>query len=461
MRRERNYVRTLWLPIAATIGLFSQPASAQTSLSGALEDLQLHWTTENSPYILENKVVVPVGKTLVIDEGVQVFGQFAGVLQVEGSLQVNGKKANPVGFSGQPGSGGWPGIILTETAGPSRISGAFLIGSHAAGILSNANDFEIEDFIIFESSLINIISRAGQIKISRSYIVGGLIGIQLNEGASIDIKNSVIRDTSVGIYIYVNEDMGDSKIVHTTFDDIRNVGHFASSGAIIVDVIDETSFTSIVLKNSIVSNSDNGFVRMGSTTNQSLTTSVGYSNFWNVGKNMIGAIDSDDTLINVDPMYVGGDVANNLHLSKGSPCIDVAQPLSGISMDYDQSRRPQGFGPDMGAYEFNETPRCGDGHIDDGEQCDDGNVSNWDACTNTCKVPTCGDGFINDPTEECDDGNARSNDGCSAMCIREVTEQSADGGGCVIAAAPRPGAPGDSSFFAAILLALLYRRAKY
>jgi MYXO-CTERM domain-containing protein len=35
---------------------------------------------------------------------------------------------------------------------------------------------------------------------------------------------------------------------------------------------------------------------------------------------------------------------------------------------------------------------------------------------------TCGDGFINDPSEVCDDGNLNTGDGCDAACLLEVGE---------------------------------------
>ena len=36
-------------------------------------------------------------------------------------------------------------------------------------------------------------------------------------------------------------------------------------------------------------------------------------------------------------------------------------------------------------------PVCGNGTTETGEQCDDGNAVSTDACTNTCKLPACGD----------------------------------------------------------------------
>jgi cysteine-rich repeat protein len=76
-------------------------------------------------------------------------------------------------------------------------------------------------------------------------------------------------------------------------------------------------------------------------------------------------------------------------------------------------------------------PRCGDGHLDPGEECDDGNHSNEDDCLNDCTQARCGDGFVHvrgtPPFEECDDGNLAPGDGCSATCRAECGNGVIDG----------------------------------
>lgn len=79
---------------------------------------------------------------------------------------------------------------------------------------------------------------------------------------------------------------------------------------------------------------------------------------------------------------------------------------------------------------------CGDGFLWSGmEQCDDGNNDDHDACRNTCVSATCGDGVHRTgelrrrvsavslivpadlaSSEECDDGNADDNDACLNTC---------------------------------------------
>jgi len=68
-------------------------------------------------------------------------------------------------------------------------------------------------------------------------------------------------------------------------------------------------------------------------------------------------------------------------------------------------------------------PVCGDARVDDSddpaldEECDDGNTKDDDDCTNTCKLPLCGDGVLQaGNNEECDDGNDVDSDGCTQLC---------------------------------------------
>jgi cysteine-rich repeat protein len=62
------------------------------------------------------------------------------------------------------------------------------------------------------------------------------------------------------------------------------------------------------------------------------------------------------------------------------------------------------------------TPVCGDGIVEGGESCDDGNNSNSDTCLTSCRLASCGDGFVRAGVEKCDDGNMRDGDSCSANC---------------------------------------------
>ncbi len=61
-------------------------------------------------------------------------------------------------------------------------------------------------------------------------------------------------------------------------------------------------------------------------------------------------------------------------------------------------------------------PVCGDGVVEGSEQCDDGNYDNADYCLATCRIASCGDGYLEAGVEECDDGNNRGGDACEPDC---------------------------------------------
>ena len=61
---------------------------------------------------------------------------------------------------------------------------------------------------------------------------------------------------------------------------------------------------------------------------------------------------------------------------------------------------------------------CGDGFIHDGvEFCDDANQVDDDECSNTCASATCGDGVVQMASEQCDDANAIDTDECTGTCM--------------------------------------------
>jgi cysteine-rich repeat protein len=72
---------------------------------------------------------------------------------------------------------------------------------------------------------------------------------------------------------------------------------------------------------------------------------------------------------------------------------------------------------------------CGDGYASAGEACDDGNDSSIDACTTSCVLAACGDGFVQRVAgEHCDDGNMAGGDACPSDCRHRVISMELGGG---------------------------------
>jgi cysteine-rich repeat protein len=107
--------------------------------------------------------------------------------------------------------------------------------------------------------------------------------------------------------------------------------------------------------------------------------------------------ESFDCNINCTPASCGDQIVNT---TRGEECDD------GNNVDND------------GCNNNCETPDCGNGVIEVGEDCDDGaNNSDTasDACRRDCTNPFCGDGIV-DSNEDCDDANDVDNDNCTNTC---------------------------------------------
>ncbi|TGU72114.1 hypothetical protein E4633_07275, partial [Geomonas terrae] len=92
------------------------------------------WTKSNSPYVVLNNILVPVGTTLTVEPGVVVKFDKDRVLQINGTLLARGTFAQPIIFtSGQtsPAAGDWGRIYFdaTSTAAVFDSAGNYLNGS--------------------------------------------------------------------------------------------------------------------------------------------------------------------------------------------------------------------------------------------------------------------------------------------------------------------------------------------
>ena len=76
--------------------------------------------------------------------------------------------------------------------------------------------------------------------------------------------------------------------------------------------------------------------------------------------------------------------------------------LDNCELPPDPSDPACGWFSDMGAFEYQSAPECGDHVIDPGEACDDGNTGDGDGCSATCDcglvdATSCADVLAADP----------------------------------------------------------------
>lgn len=117
----------------------------------------------------------------------------------------------------------------------------------------------------------------------------------------------------------------------------------------------------IDLRNNILANTQTVGTRYGlyNSSNASIFAFINYNDYFaqNVGflgsdmatlATWQGVTSQDGNSSSADPIFVG---ASDLHLQAGSPMIDHAVTLPGITLDYDGDTRPSGIANDIGADE--------------------------------------------------------------------------------------------------------------
>jgi len=102
---------------------------------------------KDSPYVLEQSVVVAATDTLVIEPGVTVLmGEFA-KLMIQGSVRIAGTNDKPVVFSGADSVANWNGFHIMSSAQPFEIKNLTVENAfrntifRSSGTLENVNFF--------------------------------------------------------------------------------------------------------------------------------------------------------------------------------------------------------------------------------------------------------------------------------------------------------------------------------
>ncbi|MDD3633513.1 MAG: right-handed parallel beta-helix repeat-containing protein, partial [Candidatus Cloacimonetes bacterium] len=105
-------------------GLILMPLSA-TDVNGNQSGT---WTLANSPYNMIGSVTVPVGTSLTIEPGVNIYAMGNYYLTVQGTLYAVGTEADTIRFkSGQTDPNAlWKGIRLENESSPSSISYCYI-----------------------------------------------------------------------------------------------------------------------------------------------------------------------------------------------------------------------------------------------------------------------------------------------------------------------------------------------
>ena len=168
---------------------------------------------KDSPYVLEQGVVVGATDTLVIESGVTVLmGEFA-KLMIQGSVKIAGTNDKPVIFSGADSVANWNGFHIMSSAVPFEIKNLTVENAfrntifRSSGTLENVNFFNnYYGLWVDESSNVTLTRctfahnryalsvRAGRVVSNGTSISENVYGLYLETEGKLDGDSDLIRN---------------------------------------------------------------------------------------------------------------------------------------------------------------------------------------------------------------------------------------------------------------------------
>lgn len=168
---------------------------------------------KDSPYVLEQSVVVGAKDTLVIEPGVTVLmGEFA-KLMIQGSVKIAGTNDKPVVFSGADSVANWNGFHIMSSAGPFEIKNLTVENAfrntifRSSGTLENVNFFNnYYGLWVDESPNVTLARctfahnryalsvRAGRVVSNGTSISENVYGLYLETAGTLDGDTDLIRN---------------------------------------------------------------------------------------------------------------------------------------------------------------------------------------------------------------------------------------------------------------------------
>jgi chitodextrinase len=158
--------------------------------------------------------------------------------------------------------------------------------------------------------------------------------------------NNVIHDHPWGFGIQVYDENHRSIIVNNTITDSGHSGIVVGGSGGVSD---------ITIRNNVIAHNDHNGISFDSTCPTSgiaIDHNVLFGNGWSppIENRCTSAVNTAGGNAFGNPLFVDY-AARNLHLQAGSPALGYALPAWSPLSDHDGQARPQGAGPDAGAYE--------------------------------------------------------------------------------------------------------------
>jgi len=172
-------------------GIGNVSAAGPTEVSGYQSGT---WTQANNPYIVTDDIIIEIGSTLTIQEG--VIAKCEGSITVNGTLMATGTEANPITFTSNqetPTKGDWTGITFSESANITSTLSWCVVEYTRWGVRVES-DVTISDctFKYAEDGI--IVDNAAPVLESNTIRIIGRNGIWLQEDSSAYVLNNTLSE---------------------------------------------------------------------------------------------------------------------------------------------------------------------------------------------------------------------------------------------------------------------------
>jgi len=178
-----------------------------------VENGKVHLKEQDSPYILEQGMVLTSSDTLVVDAGVTVLmGEYA-KLMLRGPVSIAGTEAKPVTFRGADSSESWNGVHFISSSKPFEVKHLHVANAFRNTVFRTRGIFENVKFVnnyyglwvddapevflsrcSFSRNRFALSVRAGKVLAAETKITSNVYGLYLEAGGVFDGDKSLIKD---------------------------------------------------------------------------------------------------------------------------------------------------------------------------------------------------------------------------------------------------------------------------
>ena len=337
------------------------------------------WTKINSPYIINDNLLVEVGETLNIEAGVDVIFNGSYKIKVYGHISAIGTPAEKINFTVSDSTGfgstatlegGWMGFVFVDNQNSDNVF-KYCDFKYGKKIITQPSTY-FEDywggFFYIEDSKLKIENCSFKNGMAHN---GGAIYITGDgfdyDGISSDVeiidclfsKNTAEYSSAISINGESNVDITNSTIANN----IELLKEHAGSGAVNIINFSTSDLYSSTIKNSIIyGNTSNSIssIQIGLGGNASCNPSISNCLIQN---GIISGIDNNTgetfsfiNIIDADPRF-SNDLESPYSLLASSPCVNMGDNSVAGLPGYDLSGNTRTYEGtiDLGAYELQTT----------------------------------------------------------------------------------------------------------